>query len=259
MTITEPEYKSTILQGIPDSLAVYVAQTLSTLCLATKYTGKLIDMSDVINLICKEADHVKMRRVLKELTTSKGKKVGQTDEALVASSSSDCRNNNNNSTKHCKGKCHHCNKEGHTKKRKEAAAATSNQTGQTAQGILGSSKPENKPVGSMNAVFDDNSDSDGFCAAEEKVTTCDICTDPDLYLDNSDSDNDWDDIQAEIESTREQSDKLESIGDGPDELDNEGEEPNIKKTAAAIIAPTNVDGTPYTEVYNLRASRHISL
>src|SRR5438445_11378357 len=103
VTITEPEYKSTILQGIPDSLAVYAAQTLSTLRLATKYTGKPIDMSDVINSICEEADHMKMHHALKEQTSSKGKKGGQTDEALVATSSTECCNNNNN-TKHHKGK-----------------------------------------------------------------------------------------------------------------------------------------------------------
>ena len=198
VTVTEPKYESTILQGIPDSLAIYAAQTLSTLRLATKYTGKLIDMSDVIDSICEEADCMKMCCALKELTTSKGKKAGQTDEALIASSSSDCHNNNNNGTKRRKGKCHHCNKEGHwaqeccTKKREEAAAAASNQT---MQATLGSSKPENKPVGSTNAVFDDDSDSDGFCAAkEEEVTMHNICANPDPYLDDSDSDDDWDNI-----------------------------------------------------------------
>jgi len=69
VTVTEPKYKSMILQGIPNTLTVYAAQTLSTLHLATKYTGKAIDMSNVIDSICKEADHMKMRRVLKEQTT----------------------------------------------------------------------------------------------------------------------------------------------------------------------------------------------
>jgi hypothetical protein len=111
MTITEPEYESTILQGIPDSLAVYAAQTLSTLHLTTKYTGKPIDMSDVIDSICEEADRMKMHRALKEQTSGKGKKGGQTDEALVATSSTKHRNNNN--TKCRKGKCHYCQRDGH--------------------------------------------------------------------------------------------------------------------------------------------------
>jgi hypothetical protein len=264
VTITEPKYESTILQGIPNSLAVYAAQTLLTLRLTTKYTSKPIDMSDVIDSICKEADCVKMHRVLKEQTSGKGKKGGQTDEALIATSSTERCNNNN--TKHCKGKCHHCQRDGHwvqecrTKKREEAAATASNQSSQTAQVTSGSSKPENKPVGSANAVFDNNSNSDGFCAAEEEeVIVHNICADPDLYFNDLDLDNDWDDVQAKVESTREQSDELESVGDGPDKLNNEGEDHDIEETAAAIITPANVDCTPCTEIYDLGASCHISL
>jgi len=100
-------------------------------------------------------------------------------------------------------------------------------------------------VGSVNTVFNDDSDSDGFCAAkEEEVIARDICADPDPYLDNSDSEDDWDDVQADVESIREQSDKLESIGDGPNVLDNEGEDPNIEETATAVIAPADADSTP---------------
>jgi hypothetical protein len=205
-----------------------------------------------------------MHRTLKEQTSSKGKKGGQTDEALVATSSTERRNNNN--TKHRKGKCHHCQRDGHwvrecrTKKREEAAAAASNQSGQTMQVTSGSSKPKNKPVGSANAVFDDDSDSDGFCAAkEEEVIMHDICANPDPYFDDLDSDDDWDDVQAKVESTGEQSDELESIGDGPDELDNKGEDHDIEETTAAIIMPADMDCTPCTEIYDSGASHHISL
>jgi len=263
MTVTEPEYESMILQGIPNTLAVYAAQTLSTLCLATKYTGKAIDMSDIIDSICKEADCVKMQCVLKEQNAPKGKK-SQSDKALVASSSSYCQNNNN-TNKCCKGKCHHCGREGHwvweccTKKREEVAAIALNQSGQTMQATLGTSKPKNKPVGSTNTIFNNDSNSDSFCAAkEEEVIAYDICADPDLYLDDSDSEDDWDDIQADIECIGEQSNKLESIGDGPDKLDNEGEDLDIKETAMAIIAPADTDSTPHTEVYDLGALHHIS-
>jgi hypothetical protein len=125
---------------------------------------------------------------------------------------------------------------------------------------LGSSKPKNKPVGSTNAVFDNDSDSDGFCAAEdEEVIACDICANPDPYFDDLDLDDDWDDVQAKVESTGEQSDELESVGDGPDKLDNEGEDHNIEETTTAIIMPTNADCTPRTEIYDSGASRHISL
>ena len=124
---------------------------------------------------------------------------------------------------------------------------------------MGSSKPENKPVGSANAIFNNDSDSDGFCAAEEEeVIACDICTDPDPYLDDLDSDDDWDVVQAKVEITGKQSDMLESVGDGPDKLNNEGEDPDIEDTTMAVIVPTNIDSTPRTKIYDSGASRHIS-
>jgi len=131
-----------ILQGIPDTLTIYASQTLLTLCLATKYTGKLIDMLDIINSISKEADHVKTHCVPKDQAPGKGKREGQTDEALAATSSSNCCNNNNTGKRH-KGKCHHCSREGHwvqecRTKKKEATATVSNQSSQTAQASSGS-------------------------------------------------------------------------------------------------------------------------
>ena len=258
VTVIEPEYKSMILQGIPDTLAVYASQTLSTLCLATKYTGKPIDMSDDIDSISKEADRVKTRCVLKDQAPGKGKRGGQTDKALTATSSSD-RCNNNNTGKRCKGKCHHCGREGHwvqechTKKKEEATATASKQSGQTVQVSSGStSKPENRPVGSANIVIDDDSDIDGFCAAKEEVALAHtICAKLSPFLDDSDSDDKWEDFHAEIESMGEQSDKLDSEGE---ELDSD-----IEKTATAIIAPIDADtsSTTCTKVYNLDASRHI--
>jgi hypothetical protein len=220
-------------------------------------------MSDIIDSICEEADRMKMCHALKEQTSGKGKKGGQTDEALVATSST--KRHNNNNTKCRKGKCHHCQRDSHwvwecrTKKREEVAATASNQSGQTVQATSGSSKPENKPMGSTNAIFDNDSDSDGFCAAkEEEVIVCDICANPDPYFDDLDLDNNWDNVQAKVESTGEQSDELESIGDGPDKLDNEGEDHDIEETTAAIIMPTDADCTPRTEIYDSGASRHIS-
>ena len=78
-------------------------------------------------------------------------------------------------SRHCKGKCHHCQKKGHwardchTRKREEAIAAAD----QNAQAILSNpgttSKPENKPVGSTNHIYLDNSDDDSFYMAEENI------------------------------------------------------------------------------------------
>jgi hypothetical protein len=92
-------------------------------------------MSDVINSICEEADRIKTRRTLKEQSHGhgKGKKGGQTDKALAATTS-EHGNNNRSSNRHKKGKCNHCGIEGHwirecrTKKQKEAAARN-NQSG----------------------------------------------------------------------------------------------------------------------------------
>jgi len=129
ISITDIEYEHTILKGIPDMLAAYATQSLLTLRLAVKYTGKPIDMSDVIDSVCKEADCIKQCRKLKDHSQGqgKGRKGAQTDEALAATTS-EHGNNNNFANHRKKGKCNHCSKEGHwirechTKKREEAAA-----------------------------------------------------------------------------------------------------------------------------------------
>ena len=97
--------------------------------------------------------------------SGKGKNGSQTDEALAIT--------DGNNRKCCKGKCHHCQKEGHwvckcfTKKQEEEAAKV--ESGQATQASLSTSaststsKPENKLVGSANTItIDDNSDGDGF-------------------------------------------------------------------------------------------------
>jgi len=249
--VTDIEYKRTILKGLLDVLAAHTAQTLSTLQLAVKYTGKPIDMSDVIDSVCKEADHVKTHRVLKDqsLGQGKGKKGAQTDEALAATTFK--RGNNSNfANRRKKGKCNHCGKEGHwiwecrTKKQEEAAA----QSGQAAQASL-SSKPKNKPVGSANTVNVDEDDSDnrGFWAVEEEeVHMCFM--EPDSLMDDSDSDDEDEDFRAELGVS---DDRL----DWPDI---EGEEWYFEDTAAAVITPTEAITAPRTELYDSGASRHIS-
>ena len=124
--VTDIKYKRTILKGLLDVLAAHAAQTLSTLRLAVKYTGKPINMSDVIDLVCEEANCVKTCHALKDqsLGQGKGKKGAQTDEAL-ATTTFKCGNNSNFANCRKKGKCNHCGKEGHwiqecrTKKREE--------------------------------------------------------------------------------------------------------------------------------------------
>ena len=70
------------------------------------------------------------------------------------------------------------------------------QSGQTAQASTGNTtKPENRPVGSANAITADDSDGDGFWMIEEEVARAHFnCAEPDPFLDDSDSDDEWEDF-----------------------------------------------------------------
>jgi hypothetical protein len=137
ITITAPEFKWTILHSILDSIVPFTAQTLNSLTIASRYTEKPVDMSELIDMISKEADCTKTHHAPKD-QTGNGKTRSQTDEALAVTDA--------NSKQFCKGKCHHCKKDGHwehncfTKKwEKEAAQA---QSGQAAQASTGTSTSE---------------------------------------------------------------------------------------------------------------------
>jgi hypothetical protein len=82
ITITAPEFKRMILCSIPDSLGSFAAQTLNSLTIASRYTGMPVDMSELIDMVSKEADCVKTRRMPKD-QSSKAKTGSQTDEALT--------------------------------------------------------------------------------------------------------------------------------------------------------------------------------
>jgi len=107
-----------------------------------------------------------------------------------------------------------------TRKREEAAAAA-NSSGQSAQASLGT-KPESRPVGSANTVFNDNSDGNGFWTVDEDVAhTCPYRTEPDPNPPMSD-DEDEEPFHAEMWCTE---DKDASDWAGfDDRLVKEGEE-----------------------------------
>jgi len=124
VTITDINYRHTILCSLPDHLSAYASNTLMMLALASEITGNPVDMDKLLSNISNKADCMKLHCASRDQSQGKGKK-GQADEAL-ATTTSECSNNRNRK-KHCNGKCHHCGKEGHwiqeccTKKKQEAA------------------------------------------------------------------------------------------------------------------------------------------
>jgi hypothetical protein len=167
VSIDDTDYQRTILRGLPDALTDYAAMTLGMLRLAVKYTGMPVDMLDVINAVCEEANHKKTCHTLKDQSQGhgKGKKGAQTDKALTATT---YKHSNNKSTSCCKkGKCNHCSIEGHWIR--ECCAKKQEDTKAQSDKASSGSKPENKPVGSANTVTINEYDLDnrGFWAIKE--------------------------------------------------------------------------------------------
>ncbi len=159
-----------------------------------------------------------------------GKKDHTTDEALTATASDDGKRRRR------KGKCHNCGKLGHwakecrsPKKDKEESAGT-----QTAQAQTTASKPENKPVGSVNVIYDFKGDGFWMATDEAAEHTHLVSAEPDLMLSATDD--------VENESHRE----------GEEEVDLEEE------WVGAVITPADEDHRMHTELYDSGATRHIS-
>jgi len=179
VTINNKDFERTVLNGIPDALSAYASQTLTS----ARLNGNTLEMKDIIHVISEEADRMRIRRAPKDQSQGQskanGNKEGHLDEALAATSHSEGGN-----SRRCRGKCHHCGKEGHwvrkcrTKKQEEAAAeaaAATNQSGQAAQTSTSTStspntsRRENRPVGSANVAYKDDSDDGDFWAATVEV------------------------------------------------------------------------------------------
>ena len=88
-----------------------------------------------------------------------------------------------------------------------AAAAADNQSSQIVQVSAGnSSKPKNRPVGSANTITADDSDGEGFWIVKEEVAHTYIYhAEPDPLLDDSESDDEWEDFHTELEGIEEHS------------------------------------------------------
>ena len=257
VTVSDINYRCTILCSLPNHLSAYASNTLMTLSLTSEVTGNPINMDKLLSNISDKADRAKLRRATRDQSQGKGKK-GQTDEALAATTSErgGNRSYNNNGKKRCSGKCHHCGKEGHwvreccTKKWEEAAAtaAASNPSGSAAQANAGnSSKPENRPVGSANVATIDNSDDGDFWSATAEIVN--------WYDDPMMGEPEW---CNEDEYTP----RADLEGEGEDIYwpDPEGITWDIEEMAGATIAPAeeDEDTLPCTEMYDSGASRHIS-
>ena len=178
MHIMEREHKCTILHGIPSKLATFT----STILVMAQVSNTSTDLNALANHICEEADHLKLRH-MKGGNQGGGKKEA-TDESLATTTSE-------GSKRRQKGKCHNCGKPGHWEKecqspKKEKSESVSMNTLQTTQTQSSAPKPENKPVGSVNAVIPYNFDGNGFWMAKEEVTdedlACIISTKPDPLL-----------------------------------------------------------------------------
>ena len=222
--VSDNEYQRTILKGIPGELAMFASHLLSSALIV--HGAAKINLDALTSQICEEADHLKSR-----CPKGQGGKKDITDEALSTTGS-------DNGKRWChKGKCHNCGKLGHwakecrsPKKDKEDSTGT-----QSTQAQPTSSKPENKPVGSANAVIH-NFEGDGFWMATEEAPdhTHLASTEPDPMLGTT---NDNDALHCEGE-----------------EIDNLG----IDDWFRAIITLADEDHRMHVELYDSGATRHIS-
>jgi hypothetical protein len=179
---------------------------LTHLNLSSKYTSKPVDLSRFIDLVSEEANCIKACRTPKD-QSGKGKNGSQTDEALAIT--------DGNNRKCHKGKCYHCQKEGHwvhecfTKKQEKAVKVQSSQAAQASSSTSAStsiSKPKNKPVGSANTMtIDDDLDGDGFWAVEDVDTYVHIdYFEPNSEMSDMESDADNEASHAKLAGTEDE-------------------------------------------------------
>ncbi len=101
--ITQREYQHTMLKSLPDKLAKFALQVLTSTC----HMGHPLDTDTLINSVIKQSEHLKNRHVHGQQGQGKKAREGNTDEALAATGSEgSCR-------KHHLGNCYNCGKPRH--------------------------------------------------------------------------------------------------------------------------------------------------
>jgi hypothetical protein len=101
--ITQKEYQHIILKSLPDELAKFAAQLLTSAC----YSSILLDTETLINSVIKESEHLKNWHACSQQGQGEKQKKGLIDEALTVTGSK-------GSHKRCrKGNCHSYGKPRH--------------------------------------------------------------------------------------------------------------------------------------------------
>jgi hypothetical protein len=208
-----------------------------------------MDVKELIQAICKEADHLKIQHVHHQNQGKDGKK-GQTDEALATTHS----DNAGRHRRH-KSKCHNCGKPGHWACKCRSPKKVENLSGQSAQVSSGAAKPKNKLVGSTNIIVTDDIEGNGFWMAIEEInhTQADrVELDP--FMGTSE--------QQEEEDTHTEFESMEDIftcDESDSWMDKKGKDTADEgETASMVITPMEEDLSPCTELYDSGTTRHIS-
>jgi hypothetical protein len=101
--ITQKEYQRTILKSLPDELAEFAAQLLSS----AWHSGHTLNTDTLINSVIEESECLKNQCVHSQRGQGEKKEEELTNEALTAMGSKGSRR------RCCKGNCHSCGKPGH--------------------------------------------------------------------------------------------------------------------------------------------------
>jgi len=241
--ITQKEYQRTVLKSLPDELARFASQLLTS----ARVGSHILDTDALINNIIEESERLKNRCTRGQQGQGGKQKEGNTDEALAATGSEGGKRRRR------QGNCHNCGKPGHWARecRKPKKKAEDSGTSNAPQGNSNPpAKSENKPVGSANAVAEHDFEGDGFWMAEEEAVPPALTpgADPDPLMGDPDD--------AEFGP---QDFELNFTWDGPDDwLREESCEIKGEGFVGAVITPCEEGDTPHVELFDSGATRHIS-